>query len=90
METYEWIIPLCILIAMLGLVFLTLRHTTKAKWQITLKDGKSFIGRKTWIAIWREGFLERAYRVVDSQESSFKEGVIIVFGFGTILYRIKQ
>ena len=90
METYEWIIPLCLLIAMLGLMFLTFRHATKAKWQITLKDGKSFIGKRTWTTMWREGFLERAYQVVDDQESPFKEGTIIVLGIGTILYRIKQ
>ena len=90
METYEWVILLCLLIAWLVPMFLTFRHATKAKWHITLKDGKSFIGRKTWTTMWREGFLERAYRVEDSQESSFKEGTIIVFGFGMILYRIKQ
>ena len=90
METYRWIIPLCFLIVMLGLMFLTYRHTAKVKWQITLKDGKSFIGRRTWTAMWIEGLLERAYQVVDSQGSPFKEGTTIVFGIGTILYRIKQ
>ena len=90
METYECIILLCVLIVWLGLMFWALRRTTKAKWQITIKDGKSFIGRRTWTAMWREGFLERAYLVVESQENSFKEGVIIVFSVGTILYRIKQ
>jgi len=89
METYEWIIPLCAFVVMLGLAFLTLRPA-KVKWQITLKDGKSFIGRRTWTAMWREGFLERAYQVVDSQESPFNEGTIIVLGIGTIFYRIKQ
>ena len=90
METYTWIIPLCLLIAWLGLVFLTLRHKTKVKWQITLKDGKSFIGIRTWTTMWREGLFERAFQVVDSQETSFKEGTIIMLGIGTILYRIRQ
>lgn len=59
------------------------------KWQITLVDGTKFIGKKTWKAMWIEGIFERAYQVVDSQNSSFKENMIVVFEFGSILYRVR-
>ena len=59
------------------------------EWQVVLKDGTKFVGKRTWQAIWREGFTERAYQVVATQNSPFKEGKIVVLGFGSILYRVR-
>ena len=89
METYSWVILLCTLIVLLGLMFLISRSITKAKWQVVLKDGTKFIGRRTWAAMWEEGFFESAYKVMDSLNSSFLEGTIVHLGWNTKLYRIK-
>ena len=59
------------------------------KWQIVLKDGTKFIGKRTWRAMWREGLWERAYEVVDALDSPFSKGMIVNLGRGAKLYRIK-
>jgi len=89
MENYAWVIPLCILIVMLGLMFLLLWSTVKVRWLVILKDNTRFIGERTLGAMWQEGFLESAYKVIDSLDSCFSEGMIVNLGWGTRLYRIK-
>ena len=89
METYEWVVPLCIFFVMLGLAFLTLGSMTKAKWQVVLRDGTKFIGKITLGTMWQEGFFESSYKVVDSLDSPFPKGTIVNLGWSTKLYRIK-
>ena len=89
METYAWVVPLCILIVGLGLLFWALISATKVRWQVVLRDGTKFIGKRTLGAAWQEGFLESAYKVVDSLDSPFPKGMIVNLGWSTQLYRIK-
>lgn len=89
METYTWIVPLCFLLGLLLLLFLALRSITKTKWQIVLRDGTKFIGKRTLEAMWQEGFFESAYKVMDSLDSHFQEGTIVYLGWSAKLYRIK-
>ena len=89
MELYEWLILIVAIGIYIGCFIFFIRRGGKVKWEVTLRDGASFIGRRSWRAIIREGVLERAYQVVDSQNSSFKENMIVVLGFGSILYRVK-
>ena len=89
MEAYEWAIPLCFLIVMFGLLFLTFRSMARTKWQVVLKDGTKFIGKRTLGAVWQEGLLESAYKVIDSLDSPFQDGTIVNLGWSTKLYRIK-
>ena len=92
MDTETALAWIVLAIILLFTAFWVIWFTWKAsriEWRITLKDGICFTGRRTWQAIWREGFTERAYQVVDSQNSLFKENTIVVLGFGSILYRVK-
>ena len=89
METLGWVIILCILVFWLGLCFWTVKSVTKRRWQVVLKDGTKFIGKRTLGAMWQESLLESAYKVVDSLDSLFPEGTIVNLGWSTILYRIK-
>ena len=60
-----------------------------SKWQIVLKDGTKFVGKRTWQAMWRESLLETAYEVIDPLDSPFTKGTIVNLGWGTKLYRIR-
>ena len=85
----EWLTMIVLIMLFIGSWIYLIRVIAKAQWEVTLRDDTSFIGRRTWKAIWREGFFESAYQVIDSQNSPFKENMIVILGFGSILYRVR-
>jgi len=60
-----------------------------AKWQIILKDGTKFTGKRTFKTIWIESLLGRAYEVTDSNNPNFPKGTVVEVLFNSALYRIK-
>lgn len=56
------------------------------KFAIVLKDGTRFIGKVTLGCIWRSGFGERRYKVVDALSSSIPVNIEVVVPWHSISY----
>jgi hypothetical protein len=57
-------------------------------WKVVLKDGTSFIGKRTLKAMWYEGLLTTCYKIMES--ASLPKGSIVSIEFGSMLYKIKM
>lgn len=59
-------------------------------WQVVLKDGTSFLGKKTFKASWwYDDLFNRAYVVAGTSSPALPVGVVIVVPLRSILYRYK-
>lgn len=58
-------------------------------WKVFLKDGTSFLGKKTFRARWHDDFLDRGYEVVESNNPALPIGALAVVPLSSILYRCK-